>query len=163
MKSSSNKTTTNLQYRSKVILEEMDSIGDSSEAKSEDGEPGDQTFRKNPDYKLNVQGRGALNTYFNAWIDHHLLQKRLWKKMIKTRCHLKNLRLNRFLIGWKNQIRILKVQKVKVAICTHSIYKRKMLNIFKNWKVYAKMKKIGAQMLNNLFNKTHKKLFVTYL
>jgi len=55
------------------------------------------------------------------------------------------------------------VQKVKVAIITHSIWKKKMLNIFKNWKVYAKMKKIGAKMLNNLLNRLHKKLFVSYL
>ena len=38
-----------------------------------------------------------------------------------------------------------------------------MLNIFKNWKVYAKMKKIGAKMLNNLLYRSHKKLFVSYL
>ena len=38
------------------------------------GQPDDtQTFRKNPDYKLNVKERGHLNLYFNAWFDHHLL------------------------------------------------------------------------------------------
>ena len=38
-----------------------------------------------------------------------------------------------------------------------------MLTIYKNWKVWSKMKKIGAKKLNDLLNRSHKKLFVSYL
>ena len=52
---------------------------------------------------------------------------------------------------------------MKIAIITHSIWKRKMLTIYKNWKVWSKMKKIGAKKLNELLNRSHKKLFISYL
>ena len=98
-------TTTNLKYMSKdqCIMEEIDSeYEDSSRAQSELDEFGNPKFRKGADYTLNVPHRKELNRFFNAWIDHHLLQKRLWQKMVKTRCHLQNLRLNRFMIGWRS-------------------------------------------------------------
>ena len=78
---SSMKTTTNLKYMSKVLgtLEENDSMDeDSLRALSEMDDFGNPKFRKNADYTLNVPHRRELNKFFNAWIDHHLDQKRLW-------------------------------------------------------------------------------------
>lgn len=70
--------------------------------------------------------------------------------MVKAKFHLTRLHMNRIIVGWKNHTRAAKVQKVKSAIITHGLYKKKLYRVMRQWKFYIKMNKIAFGILNNL-------------
>jgi len=65
----------------------------------------DQNEEPMNEFKLDVKSRGRLALFFDAWLTHHNEQKARWRKLIKAKCLLQRLRLNRVIGAWKKYTR----------------------------------------------------------
>ena len=111
---------------------------------------------------LDNRGRNQLSLFFNAWLTHHIDEKRHWGKTIKMRYQLNSMFLNRVLQKWKEVTRAKKIVKVKEALLLHSHTKFIQKQIIKRWRVRVFKMKSGVNILQAVADRFKAKRYLRY-
>jgi hypothetical protein len=132
------------KYRTQEIA--PTSLGSDDSPLNTDGSP----KKSLAEVLLDMRERNLLKHFFTSLIDHMEWKKQMRKKLARTKYLLSRLKSNRLFTGWKNYTRGQKVLRVKGAIISHSVYRKHMRSMVRQWRQVIVDKRASCLIVNQL-------------